>query len=340
MTPWMILFQLARLPTAFGTAVSDLFDTQIIQHLGRCSIPLVRGVRSALMAEALMRSSSPGGLAMLLMFRYHGPMATPDEADRAQFWRPRFLPGVELVSVAYRDRSFPEHSHAEYVIGAVSEGAEALKVEGVAHRVSAGAVLRLHPEQTHANATIGPGTLRYNVLYLPAVAIAPYGNHEAPLSFATPVTNDPALYQAVQQAHALLATDAGRLEQESALAAIVRTFGAGEGHPVRATATVAAAIVLAQDYIDCHYAEGFGLETLSALTGLSVFHLVRSFKKAIGLSPLAYRNQKRVFAARAMLLDGAPIAHVAVSVGYADQSHLTRQFQRIVGVPPGRYAQQ
>jgi len=58
------------------------------------------------------------------------------------------------------------------------------------------------------------------------------------------------------------------------------------------------------------------------------------------LSPLAYRNQKRVFAARAMLLDGESIAHVALSVGYADQSHLTRQFQRIVGLPPGRYAQQ
>jgi AraC-like DNA-binding protein len=274
------------------------------------------------------------------MIRYRCAMATRDEPDRAQFWRPRFLPGVELVSVAYRDRSFPEHSHAEYVIGAVSEGAEALKVEGVAHHVSAGAVLRLHPEQTHANATIGPGTLRYNVLYLPAVAIAPYGDREAPLSFSTSVTNDPALYQAVQQAHALLATDTGRLEQESALATIVRTLGAGEGHPVRATATVAAAIVLARDYIDCHYAEGFGLETLSALTGLSVFHLVRSFKKAIGLSPLAYRNQRRVFAARTMLLDGDPIAHVALSVGYADQSHLTRQFQRIVGLPPGRYAQQ
>ncbi len=292
------------------------------------------------MAAACMLDSSPGSLASLLMFRYRRAMTTRDEPDRAQFWRPRFLPGVELVSVAYRDRSFPEHSHAEYVIGAVSEGAEALKVEGVAHHVSAGAALRLHPEQTHANATIGSGTLRYNVLYLPAVVIAPYADHGARLTFAAPVTNDPAIYEAVQQAHALLSADTGRLEQESALAAIVRTLGAGEVPPVRATATMAAAIALARDYIDCHYSEGFGLETLSALTGLSVFHLVRSFKKAIGLSPLAYRNQRRVYAARTMLLDGAPIAHVALSVGYADQSHLTRQFQRIVGLPPGRYAQQ
>ncbi|WP_414882953.1 helix-turn-helix domain-containing protein [Sphingomonas sp. Leaf208] len=43
-------------------------------------------------------------------------------------------------------------------------------------------------------------------------------------------------------------------------------------------------------------------------------------------------------AARRLLLAGQPIAEVALDVGYADQSHLTRQFQRIVGVSPARYA--
>jgi len=40
------------------------------------------------------------------------------------------------------------------------------------------------------------------------------------------------------------------------------------------------------------------------------------------------------------LLDGQPIAQVAVELGYADQSHLTRHFQRIVGASPRRYTQQ
>ncbi|TMM32830.1 MAG: helix-turn-helix transcriptional regulator [Actinobacteria bacterium] len=31
-------------------------------------------------------------------------------------------------------------------------------------------------------------------------------------------------------------------------------------------------------------------------------------------------------------------AHVAASVGFSDQSHLTRQFKRHLGVSPGRYA--
>jgi AraC-like DNA-binding protein len=112
------------------------------------------------------------------------------------------------------------------------------------------------------------------------------------------------------------------------------------GPPASPAGAPSAAIALCRQYIDDRFTESFGLETLSALTGLSAFHLVRSFKKSIGLAPLAYRNQRRVMEARARLLAGQPSVQVALDMGYADQSHLTRQFQRLVGVSPGRYAKQ
>ena len=42
--------------------------------------------------------------------------------------------------------------------------------------------------------------------------------------------------------------------------------------------------------------------------------------------------------ARSLLLRGWPPARVAHQTGFADQSHLTRRFKRLVGVTPGRYA--
>lgn len=268
-------------------------------------------------------------------------------SDSARFHRPQLLPGVELVSVCYRERSFPEHSHDEYVVGTVVSGAETLAVAGQSHRVDAGSVLRLHPGEAHANATIGLDALRYDVLYLSKDSIRCFlaDNHgDAVLRFRSPVSSDPAFFATVAAAHATLACDAaGRLEQESALGALVRALSVVSTGP-RDTAGLqaprSAQIADAKAFIDGNYTSGFGLHDLAEMSGLSTYHFARSFKKAVGLSPLAYRNQRRVAEAKVRLLHGQPIAQVALDTGFADQSHLTRQFQRIVGVSPRRYTQQ
>jgi AraC-like DNA-binding protein len=41
--------------------------------------------------------------------------------------------------------------------------------------------------------------------------------------------------------------------------------------------------------------------------------------------------------ARELLERGVPPAAAAVSVGFCDQSHLSRHFRRIVGATPGLY---
>lgn len=272
-------------------------------------------------------------------------MSEPAPCDTVRFHRPRLVPGVELVSAQYCERRFPEHSHAERVVGAVVGGAETLTVSGRSHLVDAGRVLLLNPDQTHANATVGPDVLHYDVLYLGKEAISPFLAHEDDeIGFAAPVRDDAALFATVSGAHAILRnTAAGRLEQESALGALVQALIAITPDcqdMARSAGPYPDAIAVAKAYIDRHYADGFGLYDLAALTGLSVFHFTRRFKQTVGLSPLAYRNGRRVAEARVRLLDGVPIAQLALDLGYADQSHLTRQFQRIVGVSPRRYAQQ
>jgi AraC-like DNA-binding protein len=272
-------------------------------------------------------------------------MATNKEADSVSFYRPPLLAGVELVSVCYRERSFPEHSHAEYVVGAVAAGAEVLTVGRRSHRVDPRHVLQLHPDEAHANATVGQEALRYRVLYLSSDVVGRLLDERRdalPLRFKSPVSGDPILFQAVNAAHAALGSEtSGLLEQESALAGLVRTLAKDTAPATICPQIVqSASVATAKAYVDEHYAEAFGLQDLADLTGLSVFHFARSFKKAVGLSPLAYRNQRRLTEARSRLLDGQAIAQVAIDVGYADQSHLTRHFQRIVGISPRRYVQQ
>lgn len=114
----------------------------------------------------------------------------------------------------------------------------------------------------------------------------------------------------------------------------------GDGHhspPGRQPKADPLVVQQALDYLETHYAAAITLDDLAAQTHLSPYHLLRLFKATYGLPPHAYLTQLRVQRAKRLLLAGQPIAAVALDVGFVDQSHLTRHFKRIVGVPPGQY---
>lgn len=78
---------------------------------------------------------------------------------------------------------------------------------------------------------------------------------------------------------------------------------------------------------------------LAKVAGLSRCHFVRQFRVATGESPMRYMHRRRIERAKTMLATrDARIAAVAAGLGFADQSHFTRIFGRIVGVTPKRFA--
>jgi AraC-like DNA-binding protein len=80
------------------------------------------------------------------------------------------------------------------------------------------------------------------------------------------------------------------------------------------------------------------LDTLAQRVGLSRFQALRSFKQRYGLPPHTYQLCLRIERARRLLLEGASLADIAARCEFADQSHLTRHFKRVVGVTPMQYA--
>ncbi|MDZ4690121.1 AraC family transcriptional regulator [Terricaulis sp.] len=259
--------------------------------------------------------------------------------DEARFVRPAHLAGVELVSVSYRQRRFPVHTHAEFVVGAVIGGAETLQVGARTYIAGGGATLFLHPDEPHANATIGEDALRYRVFYLTAASLAGPLGGKLP-TFAAPVSEAPHMHEALTRAHAALSGQSDALEQESAFAALAQTLIEANAPEARSGARPSARTRRVKAFIDEHFAEGFGLAALASISGMSSVHTLRMFKQEIGVTPLAYRNQVRLAHARRLLRDGHAVADTAAAVGFVDQSHLNRQFQRVVGISPARYARQ
>ena len=97
---------------------------------------------------------------------------------------------------------------------------------------------------------------------------------------------------------------------------------------------------VAREYLEENLGRSVTLEELAHRANLGPFHLARVFRDEVGMPPHAYQMQARLGRARSLLLQGWPVARVARETGFADQSHLTRRFKRLVGVPPSRYGHQ
>jgi AraC-like DNA-binding protein len=92
-----------------------------------------------------------------------------------------------------------------------------------------------------------------------------------------------------------------------------------------------------RDCLEDRYAEPLTLEELARVAALSPFHLVRVFRKEVGLPPHAYQTRIRLNRARALLAQGASIGEAALNTGFFDQSHFTNHFRKVFGYPPGVY---
>ncbi|MEU4218718.1 helix-turn-helix transcriptional regulator [Actinoplanes sp. NPDC026623] len=105
--------------------------------------------------------------------------------------------------------------------------------------------------------------------------------------------------------------------------------GAGQTHP---------AVVDAMRMMEARPAHQWTLTELAAALHLAPGYLVRLFKSATGLPPMAYLSRHRVEVAAARLLhtDDA-ISRIGESVGWPDQNYFARRFRAHYGLSASAY---
>ncbi|MEF2145410.1 MAG: AraC family transcriptional regulator [Desulfovibrionaceae bacterium] len=273
------------------------------------------------------------------------PALLPTEETR--LWRPKPLPGVELLRARFVRQHFARHFHRRYALGVIEQGAMAFRYMGRELVADAGRVNLVVPGEAHdGHAATGSGwTYRMfylEPLWLSRAASELTGRVSAYLPhFCAGVLDDPVLAASIRQLH--LRLDTGGI---SALEAQTRLYGllarwvsrhADQNVAPREPGKESDAVRTARLFLERRMDEDVSLEELASATNLSPFHLARVFCRSMGLPPHAYLTQMRINRARQLLSGPQPLADIAVSVGFADQSHLNRHFKRIVGVTPGRY---
>lgn len=74
-------------------------------------------------------------------------------------------------------------------------------------------------------------------------------------------------------------------------------------------------------------------------SGYSPRHFIQLFRSSVGLAPKQFYRIRRFSAALVRIArGGATLAEVAISSGYSDQAHLSREFRELAGVSPSAYS--
>jgi transcriptional regulator GlxA family with amidase domain len=84
--------------------------------------------------------------------------------------------------------------------------------------------------------------------------------------------------------------------------------------------------------------ENLPLLSVADACRLSVSHFTRAFKASIGVPPYQWLIAARIEKARDLLANSpTPIVEIAGICGFADQSHFSRMFARLMGTSPGAW---
>lgn len=93
-----------------------------------------------------------------------------------------------------------------------------------------------------------------------------------------------------------------------------------------------------RQYMDDHYAEDIDLTTLSNISSISRFHLVRKFRKETGNTPMEYLGKRRISEACSLLASTEmSISAIASSIGFSSSSYFSERFRKETGIPPTRF---
>lgn len=264
--------------------------------------------------------------------------------DKAKFWRAERYDDLECLRATFVKHDYPKHMHDTFAIGVIERGAEKFYANGENHIAQAGRIALFNPHVVHDGKPDGDG-FSYRVTY-PSIELMNEVQHDLlgkidTIHFNDLILNDDYLAQRFLAFHNVLEYSNDSLEQDSAFTTILSELIQRHGDlnfDFTKAGMERLPIKVVRECIDDLFASDLNLDDLAELSQLNRHHLLRTFRKELGLTPHAYQTMRRVQAAKQKLERGDLPIQVAIDCGFFDQSHMSRIFKKHVGLSPGQYS--
>jgi AraC-like DNA-binding protein len=88
------------------------------------------------------------------------------------------------------------------------------------------------------------------------------------------------------------------------------------------------------DFLHAHFKKDLSLQQIAEEVRLNPFHVVRLFKKTVGISPYEYLLVIRTEYAKRLLRQGYKVHEAALEAGFYDTSHFNRLLRKFAGTSP------
>lgn len=94
----------------------------------------------------------------------------------------------------------------------------------------------------------------------------------------------------------------------------------------------------AREFIHDNFNQSLTLKAIARSAGIHPVHLATSFRQHYRTTVGDYLRKLRVDAAcREMVCADKPLSEIAAAAGFFDQSHFSKTFKQLIGVPPSRF---
>ncbi|WP_144794341.1 AraC family transcriptional regulator [Kocuria palustris] len=256
--------------------------------------------------------------------------------EHVRAWHPD-VPSLREVYHARFAHAYPMHTHDDWAVMLVDDGAVAYDLGRGSHCAMSAALTLLPPGIPHDGRPAVEGTgYRKRVLYLEAGWLP---QEVRGLAADRPTLPGPLAVAAARRVHRALQEPGDPMAAEHWLLAVRDHVLRHLGRPAPVVRDAPLARRL-RALLDDRLTESFTITEAAAQLGAHPSHLVRVFSRTYGIAPHQYQISRRVDLARHLLLDGHRPAETAALAGFHDQSHLARHFRRVLGTAPSTFTGQ